>query len=189
MTRTTAAAIVVLAAALGAANSAAAQEPVTSFDLLNTRLTLGDTVWVTDAQGREVAGRIRDLSPTSLLLDAGGTPQDFQAARVHSIRLQPKDPLRNGVLWGAVAGAATGALSCLLNPQCGGDDEIAAAVSLGLAGVGAAAGAGIGAGVDAAVKGPKLIVYAAPAARGGSRLTVAPMFTPRAKGVAVSFGF
>jgi hypothetical protein len=168
---------------------AAAQEPVTSFDLLNTRLKLGDTVWVTDAQGREVTGTIRDLSPASLLLDAGGTPQDFQAARVGTIRMQPKDPLRNGVLWGALAGATTGALSCLLNPQCGGDDEIAAAVSLGLAGVGAATGAAIGAGVDAAVKGPKLIVYAAPAARGASRLSVAPMFTPRAQGVAVSFAF
>ena len=189
MTRTTAAAIVVLVAALGAVNSAAAQEPVTSFDLVSTRLKVGDSIWVTDAEGREVTGKIRDLSAASLLLDAGGTPQDFQAARVGTIRLQPKDPLRNGVLWGALAGAATGALSCLLNPQCGGDDEIAAAVTLGLAGVGAAAGAAIGAGVDAAVKGPKLIVYAAPAARGGSRLSIAPMITPRTKGVAASFAF
>ena len=55
--------------------------------------------------------------------------------------------------------------------------------------LGAAAGAGIGAGVDAAVKGPTLIVYAAPGARGGSRLLVAPLVTPRAKGVAVSFAF
>ena len=162
---------------------------MTSFNLLATRLKVGDTVWVTDAQGREIAGRVRDLSPTSLLLDAGGTPQDFEAARVGTIRPQPKDPLRNGALWGALAGAVTGALSCLVNPQCGGDDEIAAAVTLGLAGVGAAAGAAIGAGVDAAVKGPKLIVYAAPAARGGSRLSLAPMITRRAKGVAVSFTF
>ena len=27
---------------------------------LNTRLKLGDTVWVTDAQGREIKGKIRD---------------------------------------------------------------------------------------------------------------------------------
>jgi len=168
---------------------AAAQEPVEAFGLLNTRLKVGDTVWVTDAEGREVTGKIRDLSPTSLLLDAGGSPQNFQAARVGTIRIQPKDPLRNGVLWGALAGGVTGAASCLLNPQCGGDDEIAAAVSLALAGVGAVAGAGIGAGVDAAVKGPKLIVYAAPAASGGGRLSVAPMITPRTKGVAVSFAF
>ena len=55
MTRATAAAIVVLAAALCfGAVPAAAQEPVTSFDLLHTRLEVGDTVWVTDAQGREI---------------------------------------------------------------------------------------------------------------------------------------
>ena len=61
---------------------AAAQEPVTSFDQLNTRLKVGDTVWITDAQGREVTGKIRALSPASLLLDAGGTPHDFEAARL-----------------------------------------------------------------------------------------------------------
>lgn len=188
MTRATAAAILILAMALGAANVAAAQEPVTSFDLLNTRLMVGDTVWVTDAQGREVKGKIRDLSPASLLVDVGGTPQDFQATRVGTIRTQRKDPLWNGALWGALAGAVTGAASCLLNPECSGD-EGAAAVSVGLAGVGAAAGAGIGAGVDAAIRGPKLLVYAAPAARGGSRLSVAPLVTPRMKGVAVSFSF
>ncbi len=120
MTRATAAAVLVLAMALGAANVAAAQEPVTSFDLLNTRLMVGDTIWVTDAQGREVKGKIRDLSPASLLVDVGGTPQDFQATRVGMIRTQRKDPLWNGALWGALAGAVTGAASCLLNPECGG---------------------------------------------------------------------
>jgi len=54
-----------------------AQEPVKSFDQLNTRLKPGDTVYVTDAQGREVKGRIRGLSATSLLLDAGGSPRDL----------------------------------------------------------------------------------------------------------------
>ena len=35
---------------------AAAQDPVKSFDQLNTRLKIGDTIYVTDAQGREVKG-------------------------------------------------------------------------------------------------------------------------------------
>ena len=166
-----------------------AQESVKSFDQLNTRLRVGDTIWVTDAQGREIKGKIRDLSATSLLLDAGGTPQDLQAARVATIQLQPKDSLKNGVLWGAVAGAVTGALSCLLNPQCGGDDEIAAAVSLGLAGVGAAAGAGIGAGLDATIKGPRLVIYRGAGTHSAARFSLAPLITPRHKGVAVSFAF
>ena len=167
---------------------AGAQEPVKSFDQLNTRLKVGDTVWVTDAQGREVKGKIRDLSATSLLLDAGGTPQDLQAARVATIQLQPKDSLKNGVLWGALAGFAGGALSCLLNPQCAGD-EAGAGMATGLAIVGAAAGAGIGAGVDAAIKGPRLVIYRGAGTRSAARFSLAPVITPRHRGVAVSFAF
>ena len=166
-----------------------AQEPVRTFDQLDTRLRVGDTIWVTDAQGREIKGKIRDLSATSLLLDAGGTPQDLQAARVATIQLQPKDSLKNGVLWGALAGFVGGALSCLLNPQCGGDDEIAAAVSRGLAIVGAAAGAGIGAGADAAIKGPKLVIYRGAGTQSAARFSLAPLIAPRHKGVALSIAF
>jgi hypothetical protein len=167
---------------------ALAQEPVQSFDQLNTRLKVGDTVWVTDAQGREIKGRIRDLSPASLRLDAGGATQEFQAGRVGTIRVQPKDPLRNGVLWGAGVGFALGALSCGANPQCAGD-ESGAGVTVALSVIGAAAGAGIGAAIDAARKPPKLVVYRAPGASGRAHLSLAPMLAPRTKGVAVSFAF
>ena len=34
-----------------------AQEPVKTFDQLDMRLKVGDTIWVTDAQGREIRGR------------------------------------------------------------------------------------------------------------------------------------
>jgi hypothetical protein len=161
---------------------------VRSFDQLNTRLKVGDTVWVTDAQGREVKGTIRELSATSLLLDAGGAPRDFEEARVATIQLQPKDWLRNGVLWGALAGFVGGALSCGLNPQCAGD-EAGAGMATALAIVGAAAGAGIGAGVDAAIKGPKLVIYRGARTQSAARFSLAPVFTPRHKGVAVSFAF
>jgi hypothetical protein len=161
---------------------------VKSFDQLNTRLRVGDTIWVTDAQGREIKGKVRDLSATSLLLDAGGTPQDLQAARVATIRLQPKDSLQNGVLWGALAGFVGGALSCGANPECAGDDGGASITAmLGL--VGAAAGAGIGAGVDAAIKGPRLVIYRGAGTQSGARFSLAPVITPRHKGVAVSFSF
>lgn len=36
---------------------AVAQEPVKAFDQLSTRLVVGDTIFVTDAQGREIKGR------------------------------------------------------------------------------------------------------------------------------------
>jgi hypothetical protein len=167
---------------------AAAQEPVKGFDQLNTRLKPGDTVYVTDLQGREIVGKVRDLSPASLLLDTGGVAHDFRAARVRTIRMRVSDPLGNGVLWGTAAGFVGGALSCALNPQCAGDDG-GGGITAALAFVGAAAGAGIGAGVDAAVKGPMLTVYVDPAAREGARLSLAPVITPRATGVALSLRF
>jgi len=36
--------------------ASAAQEPVKSIDQRNTRIKVGDTVWVTDAKGREIKG-------------------------------------------------------------------------------------------------------------------------------------
>jgi hypothetical protein len=180
--------IVALAAVLRLAAPAVAQEPVRSFDLLNARLKPGDTVWLTDAEGREIKGTVRDLSPGSLWLKTEGADREFSASGVQAIRAQRRDSLKNGVLIGAVVGLAGGAAACLANPECSGD-EAAAGVTAGLALVGAAAGAGIGALIDAAVKGPKLLVYRAPGAPGQARVSVAPVIGPRAKGVAVSFAF
>ena len=51
--------------------------------------------------------------------------------------------------------------------------------------------AAVGLAVDALIPGKKVVVYRAPSAApaGGARLSIAPMVTPRAKGVAVSFAF
>ena len=175
---TLAAVLIVLVPALSAA-----QEPVKSFDQLNTRLKVGDTVWVTDAEGREIKGRIRGLSATSLLLDAGGAPQDLQAARVRTIRMQQSDSLTNGTLIGLAVGGAAGALVMVPEYECD-DGPVIAVVWLG-----AAAGAGIGALIDAARGGKKVLTYRAPGALSSARLSIAPVITPRTKGVAVAFSF
>lgn len=178
----------VIAAAIWVPAQAAAQQPARSFDQLNTRLKPGDKVWVTDAEGREIEGRVRGLSAGSLLLDAGGRPQEFDAGRVGLIQFRPGDSLKNGVLLGAVIGAALGVASCAANSSCI-EDEGGPGVSMALGIMGAAAGAGLGAGIDAAVKGPKLVVYRAPGSAGSSqgRVSIAPVITRRTKGVAVSF--
>lgn len=163
----------------------AAQEPVKSFDQLNTRLKVGDTVWVTDAQGREVNGRIGSLSATSLLLDARGSPQDLQAAQVGTIRVQQSDSLANGALIGIIGGGVLGGLvlyGCLVTSGQAG-------TCAGTAAVNGAIVAAIGVGIDAAIKGPKLVVYRAPGASGSARLSLAPVITPARKGVAVSVRF
>jgi hypothetical protein len=188
MRRTASAVTIVFAVAICVPLAAAAQQPVRSFDALDTRLKPGDTIWVTDAEGREIKGKVQGLSPASLRVKSEGATQEFPQARVATIKHQPRDPLKNGVLWGALMGFAGGAASCAANPECI-DDEGGPGITIALSIVGAAAGAGIGPAVDASVKGPKLVVFRAPAASGITNLSVAPMITPRAEGVAVSFAF
>jgi len=43
---------------------------VKSFDQLGTRLKIGDTVWVTDAQGREIRAALRRSRPDAVGVDA-----------------------------------------------------------------------------------------------------------------------
>jgi hypothetical protein len=164
-----------------------AQQPVRSFDALNTRLKVGDTVWVTDAGGRETGGKVSGFSAGSLRVVVAGRTREFEAADVSAITLQPKDSLHNGVLLGAVAGAGAGIASCAANPQCI-DDEAGPGITASLGLLGAAAGAGVGALVDAAFKPSRLTVYRSPGAS-PARLSVAPVVTRRAKGVVVAFTF
>lgn len=167
---------------------AAAQEPVASFDLLDRRLTVGETIWVTDASGREVKGKLRALSSTFIVLDADGARREFPAAQVGRVDKTQRDSLRNGVLWGALAGFVGGAASCALNPECAGD-ESGAHVSVVLGLLGAGAGAGIGAAVDARITGARLVVYRGAGAHVSAHLSLAPIVTPRTKGMRLSFSF
>jgi hypothetical protein len=177
--------ILATAVALAAPAPCAAQEPVRDFSQLNTRLKPGDTIWVTDAQGREVKGRINSLAPDSLGVDAGGF-RTFSAGEVSMIQLRQGDSLGNGALIGlAVGGVGTG-LACLASTE-GPDQNWCLLAALVYGGI----GAGIGVGIDALIPGKKLVAYRAPRTPGSSqaRLSIAPVITPRAKGVAVSFAF
>ena len=164
---------------------AAAQEPVKSFDQLNTRLKPGDTIWVTDGQGREVKGKIQALAPEAITLKGDG-PRTFVAGDVRLISERRRDSLANGALIGlAVGGVGTG-LACLASTE-GPDQGWCLLAALVYGGI----GAGIGVGIDALIPGKKLVAYRAPGSAGSSqaRLSIAPVVTPRAKGVAVSFAF
>ena len=176
--------ILVTAAALAAPAPAAAQAPVTSFDQLNTRLKPGDTVWVTDAQGREVKGRIESLGPDALTLK-GGHGRTFAAGDVRFITERGRDSLKNGAIIGAVPGVVMGLAMAGLDENNSAGDFVAIAVMFG--GLGAA----IGVGFDALVPGEKVVSYRAPGSAGPShaRLSIAPVVTRRAKGVAMAFSF
>jgi hypothetical protein len=177
--------LVVVAAILTFPPPAAAQEPVRSFDQLNTRLKPGDTVYVTDAQGREIKGKIRSINATSLSLD-GDTAPTFKAIDVRTIVERRPDSLKNGMIIGAVSGFA--AAAGLIVAACSSDDCDYAGPAI-LAGLSTGAGAGIGAGIDATIKGPKRVVYRAQVATASAQLSLVPLVSPRVKGVAVSFAF
>jgi len=167
--------------------AATAQEPVTSFDRLNTRLKVGDTIWVTDAQGREVKGKIRDVGPSALTLDSG-TAAIVQADAVRLITERKSGPIGRGALYGLLAGASGGAiLGASAAGGSGGEcNDNCGAILAGIFGV---MGAGVGAVIGAVIPGQTLVVYRAPGAPPPTRLSLAPLISPRTKGVAVSFAF
>ena len=169
---------------------AGAQEPVKSFDQLNTRLKVGDTIYVTDAQGRETKGKIRDLGPSALTLDSG-TAAIVQADAVRLIVERKPRPIGRGALWGLGIGAAAGlALGVAVVADCHEGDDCAGAILFG-AGFFGGIGAGTGVVIGALIPGKTLAVYRAPGTTGASsaRFSLAPLITPARKGVAVSVRF
>jgi hypothetical protein len=183
----TAVVVAAVVVALAVPAAAAAQEPVTSFDQLNTRLKPGDTIWITDTQGREVKGKIQALAPDALTLTGGG-PRTFAASDVSIIRESDDDSLKNGALIGLGVGAGIGVAACVSFAAIEDGDAAWCAISLGLY---SAMGAGVGVGIDALIPARKRVAYRAPGAPGTApaRLSFAPVITPRTKGVAVSFAF
>jgi len=71
----------------------------------------GETVTVTDAQGREVQGRIETLSPSLLALSDRSGRHEWTEADIVSIRQRKGDSLANGALWGLAVGAGVGAIT------------------------------------------------------------------------------
>ena len=165
---------------------AAAQEPVRSFDQLKTRLKVGDTIYVTDVQGREVRGRVRELGPSALTLDSGG-PTTMHGDAVRVIEKRSSSPVKRGALWGLAAGAGLGVTWLAIAAQDPGDGSAGIAVAIlgGCAGI----GAGLGAAIGAAVPEKRVVIYRAVGASGSARFSLTPVITPRTKGVAVAFTF
>jgi hypothetical protein len=182
--------ILFLAAAIIALPAlAAAQEPVQSFDQLNVRLKPGDRIWITDAQGREIEGKIRALGPSAVMLD-GDVPRKFDADAVRLVTQRTGRPIGKGAILGLAGGMAFGVIAVAAS-DCGTDCDDEGAWMLVAGGLFGAMGAGGGALVGALIPGRALVVYRAPVAGAEARvrLSIAPVLTPRAKGVAVSWSF
>lgn len=164
------------------------QEPVKSFDQLNTRLKIGDTIIVTDAEGRDHEGKILQISPSTLSLDTREGRQLKASSEVQLVQDRPRDSLKNGALIGLACGLALGAAAAA---ECArGDCELSPAAVFAIAGgIYGGAGAAVGIGIDALIPGKKRVVYRAPESKPTTHVMVAPVITSRTKGVAVSIGF
>ena len=161
---------------------AAAQGPVKTFDQLNSRLKVGNTIRVIDTEGREIKGKVTELHNASITVDSGA-PATVEANRVHQIQSRTKS-YRSFVLGGMAAGAAFGALGGIVTA-----DEVPGAQAVLSGALWCGIGAGVGAIVRAAVPAAWQEVYRAPGASGSARVSVAPMVKPRAKGVVLSVSF
>jgi hypothetical protein len=193
---------------LAAHGPAAAQQPVTAFDQLASRLMAGDTVVVVDTAGTEHEGRLVSLSPSSIVISTR-RDRPFAADQVRSVTKRGPHPLGKGLFWGVAAGAGAGVAWALVNtdgagsaagPPCppgpGGMCPMPLPVSSATGNwnsvpIGMGAGALVGLFVGAIIPGRASVVYTAPQAghRGGPRFTIAPFLTRRVRGASILVSF
>ncbi len=165
------------------ASRAEAQGIAASFSQLRLLVRSGDTITVTDTTGREVTGKIVELSASSLGLLVGGTRRELTEPDVTTIRQRRSDSLANGAVWGLGVGSGLAAAAIALSR--GGDMEAGWAV-LAVAVYGSI-GVGIGVGVDALITRPQ-VIYERPSPSRAT-VTVSPVLTGERKGVFVSMRF
>lgn len=158
--------------------SSAAQGPAQSFEQLQVLVAPGQTLAVTDATGREVTGRLVELTSGAVTLDVEGGVRTWGVADVRRVRQRYGDSLLNGTLIGAGVGA--GFIGTVIAVSCSHDD-----IGCDVDGWGAlafvfytAAGAGVGALVDAAIRGRR-VVFEAPTPGPSPSVMLAPVVSPR----------
>ena len=81
-----------------------------SFEQLQVRVNIGDTVYVNEASGQETKGRIVLLSSASLTLTVNGNRREFLERAVTRVE-RSRRSLRRGLLIGLGAGAVLGWLT------------------------------------------------------------------------------
>ena len=165
------------------ASAVSAQELAGNFDQLRVLIKSGETIGVKDNAGREVRGRLLDLSPGALAVLSDGVRHEFAVADVDVITASRHGNLATGAKWGLGTGAGIGALLILMNMPSGRCGDCAAyfvASTLYLGGI----GAGIGVGISALTT-TQRVVFAKSGDRGRT-LTVAPVIDRDRRAVMVT---
>lgn len=101
-------ACVAMVTVLWFAQVATAEQAVDTFEELKLVAKSGETVYVVDSTGAEAKARIFDVSDRALTLLFNGVRRDFREADIRRVERLRRDPVRNGVLIGAGAGALVG---------------------------------------------------------------------------------
>jgi hypothetical protein len=144
---------VVVILALLASSCAFAQEPATSLDQLRLQLAKGDKITVVDASGKSIKGRVENIAPDALAINAGGETRSLREDDIRQITRRKPDSALNGILIGA--GVGFGATLPVFLSFAESDEKGMAVAAAGIWGL---VGAGIGALVDVAVQ-EKQTVY------------------------------
>jgi hypothetical protein len=168
--------------------SAVAQEPVSSFDRLNTRVSVGDKVMVIDAEGRQVTGQISMLKDASITIVGDGTTT-LPADRVRAVERRSKS-VGKAALRGAIGGALAGGVLAVVASSEGCEwDCWQGSDSLVVVAMGAAAGTLMGAIIRGALPPTRRVVYRASVTGERAHLSLFPVLGPKVKGLSVVYSF
>lgn len=115
-------AIVAASLVLLSARTGAAQQPIAaSFDELQGRIRLGETLFITDNRGTTIEGKLSGIAGPSLDIRLGRNratpPLRLSESDVNNIIVVRRDRLWNGPLIGFVAGAGTAAVIEMINSR------------------------------------------------------------------------
>ena len=166
------------------AQSGSKREPAQTFEDLASRSKPGDSVYVTDSEGREVRAKIDGLSPSSLTIWAGGDRRELSESQVAMVR-RGSDSLWNGAAIGAATGFATLALLLASVCPCNADFYAGEWIVpvMGYGGI----GAGVGVAIDLAIRKGR-VIYQKPTGRTAS-FNVSPVISTKQRAVFASVRF
>ncbi|HEU4937950.1 MAG TPA: hypothetical protein VFT39_15940 [Vicinamibacterales bacterium] len=156
------------------------QGAASSLGALTAQIPAGEIVYVTDAAGTTVRGKLMGMTNDVVELRVNATTRGIRANDVTRIQWQKRDSPLTGILIGSAIGAIPGIYWLIADPnECTGlcpEDYVAIGV-----------GAIVGGLIDRAIK-KRVTVYDS-ASRRSTKLTVAPIFVRERKGLQVAVTF
>jgi hypothetical protein len=180
-----------------APHQANAQVVATSFEELRSLVKSGETIYVTDANGKKTRGRLGELTQSSLeLLVRKAAPDGREAfvpqprlaeSDIRQIQIERGDSVLNGTLIGLAVVGGPWLLAC--NPAtdwCYYNDG--ANLYRGIALITSGIAAGIGALIDAGIR-ERVLVYYQPPGQRSSGVQVSPFASKSAAGMQLTWRF